>query len=132
MLQTGRWRLDIEFLNLPNPSGRTRHWGSASNRNETRNKKIIMFLGSKVRRVSRADNHIGLHGLLREYLYLHSNVKSNLTEMRSCIISLYKTHRFGNIDLTQPFLKTFAFQIIQIIASYELILPDENYVISRN
>jgi hypothetical protein len=43
-----RW----EFLNLPNPSGRTRPLTEMS----TRNIKIIMFLGSKVRPVRRADN----------------------------------------------------------------------------
>jgi hypothetical protein len=44
---------EVIFLNLLNPSGSTRPWVySASNRNE----KIIMFLGSKVRRVRRADN----------------------------------------------------------------------------
>jgi hypothetical protein len=39
-----------EFLNLPNPSGRTRSLTEMSTRNT-----IIMFLGSKVRRVRRAD-----------------------------------------------------------------------------
>jgi hypothetical protein len=38
------------FLNLPNPSGRTRPWS-----NEYQKYKKIMFLGSKVRRVRRAD-----------------------------------------------------------------------------
>jgi hypothetical protein len=41
-----------EFLNLPNPSGRTRPLTEMS----TRNIKIIMFLGSKVRPVRRANN----------------------------------------------------------------------------
>jgi hypothetical protein len=49
-----RW---VEFLNLPNPSGRTRPWGLLSlTEMSTRNIKIIMFLGSKVRLVRRADN----------------------------------------------------------------------------
>jgi hypothetical protein len=56
----GRW-FDTQwgdFLNLPNPSGRTRPWGLLSLKTEmnTRNVKIIMFLGSKVRRVRKADN----------------------------------------------------------------------------
>jgi hypothetical protein len=41
-----------EFLNLPNPSGRTRPLTKMS----TREIKIIMFLGSKVRPVRSADN----------------------------------------------------------------------------
>jgi hypothetical protein len=46
-----------EFLNIPNLSGRIRPWVlSASNRNEYQKTKIIMFLGSKVRLVRRADN----------------------------------------------------------------------------
>jgi hypothetical protein len=41
-----------EFLNLPNPSGFTQPLTEMS----TRNIKIIMFMGSKVRRVRKADN----------------------------------------------------------------------------
>jgi hypothetical protein len=74
-----------EFLNLPNPSGRTTPWGLLSLYQKcVLNLKIIMFLGSKVRRVRRADsltaiwadcldnvgsltsrNSIGIQGLLR-------------------------------------------------------------------
>jgi hypothetical protein len=54
MLETGRSRVrpDEVILNLPNPSGRTRPLTEMS----TRNTKITMFLGSKVRRLRRADN----------------------------------------------------------------------------
>jgi hypothetical protein len=47
-----------EILNLRNPSGRTRPWGSLSLLTEmnTRNRRIIIFLGNEVRRVRRADN----------------------------------------------------------------------------
>jgi hypothetical protein len=45
-----------EFLNLPNPSGRTRPWGLLSLLTEMSIRKIIMFLGSRVRRVRKADN----------------------------------------------------------------------------
>jgi hypothetical protein len=47
-----------EILNLPNPSGRTRPWGFTQHLKEmsTGNVKKIMFLGSKVRLVSGADN----------------------------------------------------------------------------
>jgi hypothetical protein len=47
-----------DFLMLPNLSGPTRPWGLLSLLTEmsTRNIKTIMFLGSKVRRVRRADN----------------------------------------------------------------------------
>jgi hypothetical protein len=46
-----------ECLNLHNPSGRIRPWFySASNRNEYRKHKKIVFLGSKVRVVCGADN----------------------------------------------------------------------------
>jgi hypothetical protein len=46
-----------EFLNLPNPSGRTSPWGLLSlTEMSTRSIKIMMFLGSKVRRVRKADN----------------------------------------------------------------------------
>jgi hypothetical protein len=45
-----------EFLNLPNPSGRGRPGvHSAYNRNEYQNHKNNNVLGSKVRRVHRAD-----------------------------------------------------------------------------
>jgi hypothetical protein len=46
------------FLNLPNPSGRTKVLGFTQPLTElsTRNIKIIMFLWSKVLRVRRADN----------------------------------------------------------------------------
>jgi hypothetical protein len=43
-----------ECLNLPNPSGPQVY--SASNRNEYQNIKVKLFLGSKVRRVRKADN----------------------------------------------------------------------------
>jgi hypothetical protein len=42
----------IFFLDVPNPSGWTRPWGSLKYQKH----KKIMFLGSKVRRVRRADN----------------------------------------------------------------------------
>jgi hypothetical protein len=45
-----------EFLNLPNPSGRTRPWGLLSMSMSTRNIKIRMLLGSKVQLVHRANN----------------------------------------------------------------------------
>jgi hypothetical protein len=47
-----------EFLNLPNPSGRSRPWGLFSLLTEmsTRHRKIIIFPGTKVRPVRRADN----------------------------------------------------------------------------
>jgi hypothetical protein len=47
-----------DFLNVPNPSGRTRPWGFTQPPTEisTRNIKIIMSLGSKVQPVRRADN----------------------------------------------------------------------------
>jgi hypothetical protein len=47
------------FLNLPNPSGRTRPWGFTQPLKEmsSRNREI-MFLGSKVRRVRRADSRL--------------------------------------------------------------------------
>jgi hypothetical protein len=50
-----RWS---EYLNLTNLSGSTRHWGFTQPVTEmsTRNRKIIMFLGSKVRSVRMADN----------------------------------------------------------------------------
>jgi hypothetical protein len=44
-----------EFLNVPNPSGCTRPWDFLTEMS-IRNIKIIMFLGSKVRRVRKADN----------------------------------------------------------------------------
>jgi hypothetical protein len=49
---------EVIFLNLPNPSDRTRPWGFSQPLTEisTRYRKTIMFLGSKVRRVRRADN----------------------------------------------------------------------------
>jgi hypothetical protein len=47
-----------DFLNLPNPSGRAKTLGFSQLVTEmsSRSIKIIMFLGSKVRRVRRADN----------------------------------------------------------------------------
>jgi hypothetical protein len=75
---------EVIFLNLPNPSGRTRPLGFTHPLTEM-SIRNIMFLGSKVRRVSRDDNltaicepsldtvgsltshkPIGLQGLLRE------------------------------------------------------------------
>jgi hypothetical protein len=72
---------------------------SASNRNEYQELKIIMFLGSKVRRVRKADNlgadcldnvgsltshnPIGLQGLLRGQLYFFFfTVHARDTKMR--------------------------------------------------
>jgi hypothetical protein len=55
-----RWS---EFLNLPKPSGRTRPWGLFS-LTEMRTrciKKIIMFLGNKVRRVRKVDNPTAIY-----------------------------------------------------------------------
>jgi hypothetical protein len=62
LLPEGRWfhtRWDV-FFNLPNPFGRTRPWGFTQPIIEmrTRSIKIIMFLGSKVRRVRRTDNRL--------------------------------------------------------------------------
>jgi hypothetical protein len=45
-----------EFLNLPNPSGRTRLWAQHLTEMSTGNTEIIMFLGSKMLPVCRADN----------------------------------------------------------------------------
>jgi hypothetical protein len=52
-----------EFLNLPNPSGRTRPWGFTQPLTEMsiRGIKIIMFLGSKARLVRKADNLTALY-----------------------------------------------------------------------
>jgi hypothetical protein len=49
---------EVIFLNLPNTYGRTTLWGFTQPLTEmsTGNIKIIMFLGSKVRPVRRADN----------------------------------------------------------------------------
>jgi hypothetical protein len=57
-LENCRRKVAGEFLNLPHPSGRTRPWGLIQPLTEIspRNIKIIMFLGSKVRQVLRADN----------------------------------------------------------------------------
>jgi hypothetical protein len=49
----------VEFLNLPNPSGRTRPQPLTGMSN--RNIKIIMFLGSKVRREGKADNFTAIY-----------------------------------------------------------------------
>jgi hypothetical protein len=70
MLQAGRSRVrdpirGINFLNLPNPSSRTRPCGLLSlSEMSTRNKKQneIIFLGSRASRC--------LHGLLRGQFYL--------------------------------------------------------------
>jgi hypothetical protein len=47
-----------KFLDLPNLSGLARPWGFTQPISEmsTRNIKMIMFLGSKVQRMHRADN----------------------------------------------------------------------------
>jgi hypothetical protein len=49
---------EMIFLNLPNPSGRTRALGFTQpiTGMSTRNIKLLMFLGSKVLPVHRADN----------------------------------------------------------------------------
>jgi hypothetical protein len=45
-----------EFLNLSNPSGRTRPWGFTQPLTEMSTRNIKMFLESKARPVSRDDN----------------------------------------------------------------------------
>jgi hypothetical protein len=55
-------RLSEFFFNIPNPSGRTRPWGSLSEpltEMSTRSRKI-MFLGSRARPVRRADSLIAI------------------------------------------------------------------------
>jgi hypothetical protein len=54
---------EVNFFNLPNPSGRTRTWGllSLQQKLSTGNIQIIIFLGSKVRQVNKADNFTAIY-----------------------------------------------------------------------
>jgi hypothetical protein len=47
---------EVKFFSLPNPSGCTRPFTQPLTEMSTRNKKLIMFLESKVRPVRRAGN----------------------------------------------------------------------------
>jgi hypothetical protein len=62
-LEAGSIPDEVIFLNLPNPSGHTRPWGLLSHLTEmsTINIKIIMFLGSKVWPVDKADNFTAIY-----------------------------------------------------------------------